>query len=520
MRRARAAFTTALLIAPAACAPAPQRTFVAPTTTTSAPTQSAPPASYPKTSTSKLSSLDDYAWPPAQGDWKPVERPWLHKIEGAPPTFYRTSVRPDPKRKVAVEVVALDARQLELEMALGKEGPWPPDEKKKGKFPRHGGKLPREPAIATRVVVAFNGGFRLDQNAWGMMIRRRVFAPPVKDVASLLMHDDGRLGFGTWGPDMQTPADVRSLRQNLDPLLDDGEIDPRHRKRWGGIIKATNQFGQRAKRTGICRTAGGHLLYLYGDAIEAADLGAAMKQVGCEYGMHLDMNVVHVGLVFMSFEDAQYKVGHSEVLTAGMGITEKRYIHQPNPKEFFYATLRAPFDPTYRPDGFTQPPPVWLPALVTRTEGDVRVTLVDERRTRFVTSLTGDDAERVLAAIDLGSPKRAVVVDKDERLQIPAESSADGAALAIGVNARGDLLVAERAGNEGNLVEALTRAGAVRTIALPSGKFERAGRDAIAAGGANARLYVLGERPPSATYRLDRDETGALRWPKVTTPVK
>jgi hypothetical protein len=317
-----------------ACAPAPQQKFVAPTptaTTSEAPKPPVAPVTFPKTSTSKLASLDDHPWPPKQGEWAAFERPWLHKIEGAPPTFYRTTVRPDPKRKVVVEVVAMDARQLELDMAIGGEGPWPPDEKTKGKFPRYGGKLPRETAVATRVVVAFNGAFRLDQNAWGMMIRRRVFAPPVKDVATLLMHDDGRLGFGTWGPDLQTPSDVRSLRQNLDPLVDDGELDPRHRKRWGGILKAVNQVGQRAKRTGICRTTDGNLLYLYGDSIEALDLGTAMKEVGCEYGMHLDMNVLHVGLVFMSFEDAQYKVGKSEVLTPGMGITERRYIHQPNP---------------------------------------------------------------------------------------------------------------------------------------------------------------------------------------------
>ena len=51
-------------------------------------------------------------------------------------------------------------------------------------------------ALATHVVAAFNGAFRLDQSAWGMTIRRREFAPPLKDVATLLMHDDGRLGFG------------------------------------------------------------------------------------------------------------------------------------------------------------------------------------------------------------------------------------------------------------------------------------------------------------------------------------
>lgn len=475
---------------------------------------------YAKTSTAKVASLDDHAWPPpkvGENEWIAFERPWLHKIEGAPPTFYRTRVRPDPKRKVEVEVVAFDARQLEFEMAIGKEGPWPPDEKTNGKFPRFGGKLPREPNVAKRVVVAFNGAFRLDQNAWGMMIRRRVFAPPVKDVASLLMHDDGRLGFGTWGPDMETPPDVRSLRQNLDPLLDDGEIDPRHRKRWGGIIKATNQVGQRAKRTGICRTNGGHFLYLYGDAIEASELGVAMKMVGCEYGIHLDMNAVHVGLVFMSFDDEQYKVGKSEVLTSNMGITEKRYIHQPNPKEFFYATLRAPVA-SYQPDGFPQPSPAWLPSILAHREGDVLITQIDARRVRFVStraaaSLPADDAERVLAAIEPGAD--AGVAVGEGRLKIESSGPSGAASAAVGVTARGDVLIAERPGSTAAaLIEALKGAGCERAVAVR--KFERAQRDEIAAGAAAPRVYVLAEQPQPATYRFDKDENGALRWPKVT----
>ncbi|MBI2392856.1 MAG: hypothetical protein HYV09_24945 [Deltaproteobacteria bacterium] len=532
---ARRAPQTLLALAVGACAPAPPsivaRPAPAPTSSTPAPIQPAAPPSYAKTTTTHVAALDTHAWPPpraGESEWVAVERPWLHQIEGAPPTFYRTSVRPDPKRKATVEVVALDARQLELDMAIGGEGPWPPDEKTKGKFPRWGGKLPREAAVAKRVVVAFNGAFRLDQNKEGMTIRRRAFAPPVRDVASLLMHDDGRLGFGTWGPDMQTPIDVRSLRQNLDPLLDGDEINPHHRKRWGGILPGPKQIGQRAKRSGICRTSGGHLLYLYGDAIEAVDLGVAMRQAGCDYGMHLDMNVQHVGFVFMSFHDTKYEVGTSETLLPTMGITKKRYVHQPNPKEFFYATLRAPFagpDAKFRPDGFVQPPPSWLPAVLARTDDAVRTTFVDARRVRLAMTsgptekLAGDDAELVLAAIDVGDVKLAI--DDRGRLRL-GEAPPVGAEIvaALGVTSSGDLLIAERTGDAtpASLVESLTRAGAVRVVAAR--RLERAGRDEIAAGGQGTRVYVLAERPKGATYRFDRDETGAPRWPAVTKPVK
>jgi hypothetical protein len=560
------------------------------------PTQaSTPPAivepTYGKTSASKVE--DDYAWPPkiaGDTEWVAFERPWMHEIPGAPHAFYLTSVKPDPKRKVEVQVVALDARQLDLEMAIGAEGPYPPDEKTKGKWPRTGGKLPRDPAIATRVVAAFNGAFRLDQNAHGMMIDRRVFAPPVNHAASLLMHDDGRLGFGTWGPDMKTPSDVRSLRQNLDPLFDDGVVDPRGRHRWGGIIKAKNQVGQRAKRSGICRTSGGHLLYLWGDGIEAADLGVAMKKVGCDYGIHLDMNVIHIGFVFMSFDDAKYEKGHSEALSKSMGITDRRYVHQPSPKEFFYATLRAPSaapDPGFRPDGQAQPPPEWLPAILSKSEGGVRTTFFEARRLRFgmtgghdeldgagkrlmetaaPTPLSGDDAAHVLAALDLGIAAKgelglllsgavraplsasaaALVLDDEGRLSIAAPgepvakgrfvaqaralvldgkplAAQDDLAFAVGVTARGDLVVAERQseGTPAQLLEALIRAGCVRAVApRGKGRLERAGRDEIANGGRGTRLYVLATKPTSPTYRFDHEVDGSLRWPKVKTPLE
>ena len=546
------------------CASAPVTPVPAPVVVKPAVSAVPPPVvepSYEVTSTSEVSAVDDHAWPPPKNggaDWVAYDRPWLHKIAGAPPTFYTTSVQPDPKRKNKVDVVALDARQLDLDMAVGKEGPWPPDEKTAGKWPRAGvGKLPRDPAVATRVVVAFNGAFRLDHDAHGMMIRRRTFAPAVKDVASLLMHDDGRLGFGTWPLGMQLPDDVRSLRQNLDPLLEDGVVNPHARKRWGGILGGAKQQGQRAKRSGLCRTAGGHLLYLWGDGLEPTHLGAAMKDVGCEYGMHLDMNAIHVGMVFMSYDDAQYKKGHSEALSPGMGISATKYIHAPNPKEFFYATLRAPYDASFAPDGQVQPPPAWQPTVLTRSDGDVRVTFVDHRHVRFAltvghdeldgagkrrveppSTLAGNALRRVLAALDLGAAKSplglvangtelspmkdaavALVVGDDGRLALGAAAGAKWAVqvqpvdpqslppdlgVLFGLTARGDLVLGE-GGTPGARIEALRHAGCV-SIVRPrgDGRFERAGRDSILSGGRGTRLYVLAVRPDDTTYRFDR----------------
>ncbi len=608
--RAGLASTHNVVVVLLGCAPAsgPPPYEIAPKpTATVTETPPPPEPSYANASTAKLASIDDHAWPPPaiaidsktdpkEGEWVAWERPWMHKLEGAPPTFYVTFVRVDPKRKV--EFVALDVRQLELDMAIGIEGPFPPNEQKLGKWPRYGGKLPREANVAKRVVAAWNGGFRFAEAPWGMSIRRREWMPPVKDVASLLMHDDGRLGFGTWGPSMKTPDDVRSLRQNLDPLVDQGEVNPRKRLKWGGIKPSPYQVGQRAKRTGICRTLGGHFFYAWGNDLEAVELGNAMKKAGCDYALHMDMNLYHVGFVFMSFEDASYTVGKSEALNAlGMGILDKKYANSPNPKEFFYATLREPFhspvpdDASFGPDGGTQPPPSFLPAILSRSDGEVRVTWFDGRRLRFAMTgghleldasgkrlfetapprpLAGDDAAFVLASVWMGTARReaplGLVLDFETRtppsvtaatlvidargrpsIALPGEAPTDvkwsaqapliidgGKAMglpkelpiAIGLTAKGDVLVAEALApgvSPTKLLQPLIVAGCVRAVG-PRGagtsKLERAGREVIATGGAETRLYVLADRPPSATYRFDLDEKGTPRWPKVTTPLK
>ncbi|MBL8720664.1 MAG: hypothetical protein JNL79_32055 [Myxococcales bacterium] len=590
------------------CAPAPPREqgpLTAKAATVGKGTDAATPTptepTYGATSTTQIGALDDHAWPPPkmavegdkpapkEGEWAPWQRDWLHTIEGAPPTFYTGFVRPDPARAAKVEVVAMDARQLELDMAIGVEGPFPPDEKTAGKWPRAGGKLPREAGVAKRVVAAWNGGFRFDQGKWGMSIRRREFQPPVPDVASLLMFDDGRLAFGTWGPKMSTPPDVRSLRQNLDPLVDGDEIDPRKRPKWGGILATGKQVGQRAKRAGLCRTKGGHVLYLWGNELDPHDLGSGMKKAGCDYGLHLDMNLYHVGFVFMSWDDAKYEKGKSEALSMAMGVAHTRYVHAPSPKEFFYATLREPLPPGFAADGQPQPAPAWTPSITMQTTGTVRVTRFDARRLRativgghaeldpsgrrlFETSppppISGDDAARVLAALRLGvatkeaplglvldgaartkpSPGAATLfVDARGRLGIaapgapvpPSRYSLEAPLLvlagkavtlpatldlALGLDAKGNLLVAEKTStpDASALVQALLQAGCVVAIAPRGGgaRLERAGRDPIATGGADSRIYLLAARPEPTTFRFDLDEQDKPLWPKVTTPVK
>ena len=211
------------------------------------------------------SSGDDAAWPPAdvpsiwkstepgEGAWKAYAPAWMRKIDGAPPSFYTTFVRPDDARPYAhVLLVAMDTRQVDLDMEAGTEDPKP-------LTGQHGpGRLPRDPAVLTRVVAAFNGAFKTEHGTYGMMVHKRVLLPAQPSAATVIVLRDGRSGFGTWGaaPGIMgfggiRDDDVMSFRQNLDALVDGGEVNPTKRMLWGYTLPGN---GMQTERSGLCVT--------------------------------------------------------------------------------------------------------------------------------------------------------------------------------------------------------------------------------------------------------------------------
>ena len=400
--------------------------------------------------------VDGGYWPPqevptlfkepeeGEGEWQPYQPSWLHRIDGAPPAFYKTFIRPDAQRPYSkIILVAMDTRQLDLGMEAGVEDPKPTV----GSF--HGaGRMPRDPWIASHAVAAWNGGFKTEHGHYGMMLRKHILLPPVPTAATAVVEDDGRFGMGAWGPTREIPADLLSYRQNMDPLIDDGIINPRARGNWGAVLPGQPKLtGQQTERSGLCITRARHLLYVWGDDVGPEALGKAMQLAGCDFGMHLDMNPYHTGFVFMSFDDKDYspKRGNSEVLTSSMAIANRRYIDY-NPKDFFYATIRDPSPDLagdaplgWIADAGVQPPPTWLPAIwhtvvggTPGKPGGVSLALFEPGRTRWTLragqdevapsaegkpgklasdvprEMNGDDATRVIAAIGFGvaDPRR------------------------------------------------------------------------------------------------------------------
>jgi hypothetical protein len=263
---------------------------------------------------------------------------------------------------------------------------------------------------------------------------------------------DQRVGFGTWADTHEVagvrgadPAEVDSFRQNLDPLVDQGEVNPMGRSVWGYTLPGQ---GMQTERTALCVTTDGHILYAWGDDVSGTALGRAMKMGGCSYAMHLDMNPHHTGFIFASIDDLKTKSYRSELLSPLMTVSPERYIEYAS-KDFFYVLIHDPAPPpvastAWRAEG-PEPPPAWAPALWSAripSEGaqidlfDIesgRATFRIRAGSKEPDSKTGaiplheldeSDAHKVMLAIGLGraTDKRPRGLATDGRVAYPLAS--------------------------------------------------------------------------------------------------
>lgn len=320
---------------------------------------------------------------PSEGVWKPVTYGFLKPMQGLPAGtekppayFYRTNIRPDPKRPYSeVLLIALDMRQLELGMQAGFEDPKPTI------GPPGDGRLPDDPATYRRIVATFNGAFKTTHGAYGMMVNHRVLLPPVKGGASVVVTDTGEVGLGSWPNTFEIPKNIVFFRQNLDPLVEDGVANPTGRNLWGWQLEGESVM---THRSAICVTSAGHLYYAWGDEIDGATLGKALRQAGCSYGIHLDMNPAHTGFIFMDVLNPFKQKAELRIADQGMKIAIDKYVRGA-PKDFFYVMVRDAAPPKqagieWTPDAGAQPPPAWMTGIFA---AKLAIGSVDVALTRF-----------------------------------------------------------------------------------------------------------------------------------------
>lgn len=247
-------------------------------------------------------------------------------FEQTPPILH-TFYRPDPERPYArVDLVWMDLSQTELTLVQGTNEPRPID------GIRGTGVIPPTIREGGGLLAAWNGGFLTLHGAYGMMLNRRIIAPPRDGFAALAQYEDGKWKLGVWGTDITMTPDLVSFRQNGPILIDRGVLNQDPNLTWGKSVAGETRIW----RSGIGLTADGDLIYGVGNSLSAQTLGEAIRRAGAVEAMELDVNAWHA--FFFTYELTPTGLVATKLNSAipGSLLTYQR----PYDRDFMYLTLK------------------------------------------------------------------------------------------------------------------------------------------------------------------------------------
>ena len=144
-------------------------------------------------------------------------------------------------------------------------------------------------AERSRLLAAFNGGFKLSAGAGGYEQDGHVASPLRRGLASLVIDRSGQARIGVWGYGVPAPGEaVYSVRQNLPPLVLHGQPTPAAAD-WG-LWGATLGGGEYVARSALGQDAAGQLVYAASMSATPEDLAVALARAGARTAMELDIN--------------------------------------------------------------------------------------------------------------------------------------------------------------------------------------------------------------------------------------
>jgi Phosphodiester glycosidase len=249
-----------------------------------------------------------------EGQWSPVGRP----VDGIP-AVYETMLRPDAVHTSYVVGVAwMDTELLKATLYSGSAIP--------GGGP-YTHTAPVSPTDAARLVTAFNAGFLMSDANGGYYTDNKTVVPLRTGAASFVVYKNGSSTVGQWGRDVTMAPNVVSVRQNLDLLVDGGQVVPAasstNTRQWG----ATLGGGLFVWRSGLGVTADGALVYVGGPGLDILDLANLLMRAGAVRAMELDINTDWVN--FSSYQPSPATgpatANNGTELISGMSGSPGRY---------------------------------------------------------------------------------------------------------------------------------------------------------------------------------------------------
>jgi hypothetical protein len=256
-----------------------------------------------------------------EGVWQPTGR----TVQGLP-AVYTTFMRPDPVHTSLVTGLAwMDTKLLKTAFVPGLQEPGGPNP--------WGAQIPEDQRGG--LVAAFNSGFKMSGSRGGYYTDG-VMVHPLRDgAASLVITQDGTAQVGMWGRDFAMGPDVKTVRQNLDLMVDGGQpvpgLNSDSNDKWGATL------GNKVYvwRSAVGVDANGGLIYVGGGGLNAKTLGDVLVHAGAVRAMELDINSQWVTYYLY---DQVFPTNPNGVkgrkLLPDMQRGEDRYL-QPSERDFF-----------------------------------------------------------------------------------------------------------------------------------------------------------------------------------------
>ncbi|MHB1468448.1 MAG: hypothetical protein ACYCX7_04745 [Solirubrobacteraceae bacterium] len=219
----------------------------------------------------------------SEGTWRAAGR----RVEGMPAVYETTLVPPGGSEGAGI--AWMDTRLLSARLYSGSESPGG------GRY-RYSAPIRR--GSARYLVAAFNGGFIMNVAGGGYYAEGRTIDPLRAGAASLVIYANGSVDVGAWGSDVRMTPNVRSVRQNLVPLVANGRptaaAESVDWESWGatcGPASCTGEPGIKHQwRSGAGITANGALVYVQGPSLEPLQVAQLLVRAHVVRGMQLDIN--------------------------------------------------------------------------------------------------------------------------------------------------------------------------------------------------------------------------------------
>jgi hypothetical protein len=233
------------------------------------------------TTTSGAAAGDGYTPAHIGGLPRSSEGAWTPQFSlGGSPVIWTASFHPltaAPNVKVAAAVIAQSRLTAALYngFQLPGGGPW-----------KNGDHV--VPPARPSLVLAFNGGFLFKHITGGYYTEGRMVKPLRNGQATLGVRNDGRLVLGIYGKDMTNDGTWLSLRQNLPPIVENGQVSL---SKYPGTYWGNNFHSVDLDyRSAICNRADGKLMYVAMGMVRIGTLADEMAALGCTTAMELDIN--------------------------------------------------------------------------------------------------------------------------------------------------------------------------------------------------------------------------------------